>query len=127
MRMSRLNRILIVEDEPMISMMLENFLDCLDREVAGSADNVQDALRLVACTEIDAVILDLHLRNGEKSTPVAVELMSRGIPFIVASGGSLAMEDVFEDAPVLSKPFNIQSMEDALTAIEKDSLAIRAA
>lgn len=125
--MTRLNRILIVEDEPLISMMLENFLDCLDREVAGSADNVQDALRLVACTDIDAVILDLHLLDGEKSTPVALELISRGIPFILASGGSGSLEDVFEDAPVLSKPFNIQSMEDALAAIETDSMAVKAA
>ena len=41
------NRILIVEDEPLIAMMLEDFLDVLDKQLAGTADTVADALALI--------------------------------------------------------------------------------
>ena len=62
-------QILIVEDEPLIAMMLEDFLDVLDKQVAGTVDSVDDALARVAEGGIDAAILDVNLRGGQKSTP----------------------------------------------------------
>jgi len=111
-------RILIVEDEPLISMMLEDFLDALDRQVAGAVDNVADALALVAQGGIDGAILDVNLRAGETSWPVADALAAAGIPFLLATGGS---DDTIAEAhrgrPMLSKPFTMDSVEKALDGL----------
>ena len=58
-------KILIVEDEPLIAMMLEDFLDALDRVVAGMADSVASAVELVEAGGIDAVVMDVNLRGGD--------------------------------------------------------------
>jgi CheY-like chemotaxis protein len=111
-------RILIVEDEPLIAMMIEDFLDALDREVAGTADNDADALDLVAAGGIDAAILDVNLRNHEKSWPVADALAEAGIPFILSTGaGGDSIEEAHRDRPTLSKPFTMDGVEKALDAL----------
>ncbi|WP_326524251.1 response regulator [Sphingomonas sp.] len=108
-------RILIVEDEPLIAMMLEDFLDAFDKQVAGTADCVADALRLIAGGGIDAAILDVNLRGGEKSWPIADSLARAGIPFVLATGGSGDMiADAHRDRPVLAKPFTMDAVERVL-------------
>jgi DNA-binding response OmpR family regulator len=109
--------ILIVEDEPLIAMMLEDFLDVLGHRVAGSADCVAQALPLVDGS-VDAAILDVNLRGGEKSWPVADALAAHGIPFVLATGGSddtIAAEH--RDRPVLQKPFTMDGVSKALGAL----------
>jgi CheY-like chemotaxis protein len=111
-------RILIVEDEPLIAMMLEDFLDALDREVAGSADNVASALELIEQGGIDAAILDVNLRGGEVSWPIADALAEKGIPFVLATGGSGdSVAEQHRGRPVLSKPFTLAAVEKALDAL----------
>jgi DNA-binding response OmpR family regulator len=111
-------RILIVEDEPLIAMMLEDFLDALDREVAGTADNVADALARIAEGGVDGAILDVNLRAGERSWPVADALAAAGIPFLLATGGSGdTIADAHRGAPILSKPFTMDNVEKALNAL----------
>ena len=111
-------RILIVEDEPLISMMLEDFLDALDRQVAGIADNVAEALTLVAQGGIDGAILDVNLRAGETSWPIAEALAAAGIPFLLATGGSGdTIAEAYRDRPVLSKPFTMDSVAKALDGL----------
>ena len=73
-------QILIVEDEPLIAMMLEDFLDVLEQGVAGSVDTVAGALERVGQGGIDAAILDVNLRGGEKSTPIAEALADAQTP-----------------------------------------------
>ncbi|MGN5373555.1 response regulator [Sphingomonas hankookensis] len=108
-------RILVVEDEPLIAMMLEDFLEMLGRTVAGTADSVAAAVAAIDRGGIDAAILDVHLRGGEKSWPVADRLAAAGIPFVLATGGSGDMiEDTHRDRPVLSKPFTMDAVEKAL-------------
>jgi DNA-binding response OmpR family regulator len=111
-------RILIVEDEPLISMMLEDFLDALDKQVAGTADSVADALRLVGQGGIDAAILDVNLRGGEQSWPIADALAAADIPFLLATGGS--GDTVASDhrgRPLLPKPFTMDGVEKALNGL----------
>lgn len=116
--MTATKNILIVEDEPLIAMMVENFLEVLDREVAGVADTVVSALHLLDTTPVDVVILDRNLRGGESSAAVAEELDRRGIPFVIASGGGMAEEPaVFRGRPALAKPFTLSAMEKALEAL----------
>lgn len=108
-------RILVVEDEPLIAMMLEDFLDLLGRTVAATADSVATAMAAIDQGGIDAAILDVHLRAGEKSWPVADRLAAAGIPFVLATGGSGDMiEPAHRDRPVLSKPFTMDAVEKVL-------------
>jgi CheY-like chemotaxis protein len=111
-------KVLIVEDEPLIAMMLEDFLDALDRVVAGTADNVASALELIEAGGIDAAIMDVNLRGGETSWPIADALTARGIPFVLATGGAgdMIRED-YRNRPVLSKPFTMDSVEKVLDSL----------
>lgn len=110
--------ILIVEDEPLIAMMLEDFLEILEQNVAGNTDTVAGALERVSQGGIDAAILDLNLRGGEKSTPVAQALADAGVPFVFATGGSDdSVDERFRDRPVLQKPFTMDGVAKALAAL----------
>ena len=112
------NRILVVEDEPLIAMMLEDYLDILGRKVAGVADSVSTALPLVAAGGIDAAIVDVNLNGGEKWWPVADALAAAGVPFVVATGGGDDMiVEGHKHRPILAKPFPMASMEQVLAAL----------
>ena len=108
-------QILIVEDEPLIAMMLEDFLEVLDKTSAGTVDTVAGALARVEDGGIDAAILDVNLRGGEKSTPIAEALADAGVPFVFATGGSdESVDERFRDRPVLQKPFTMDGVRKAL-------------
>ena len=108
--------ILIVEDEPLIAMMLEDFLESLGHVVKASCDNVADALKAVALNGFDIAILDVNLK-GENVWPVAAELRQRGVPFILASGGHVdPPPPEFAGAPLIEKPFTIDRVTPALEA-----------
>ena len=112
------HRILVVEDEPLIAMMLEDFIDALDKQLVGVADSVGEALALVEAGGIDAAILDVNLRGGETSWPIADALAKAGIPFLLATGGSGdSIEPAHRDRPVLAKPFTMDAVEKALAAL----------
>lgn len=116
--MTEPRRILIVEDEPLIAMMLEDFLDVLGKELAGTADSVASALPLVAAGGVDAAILDVNLRGGEKSWPIADALAAAGVPFLLATGGGDdAVAETHRGRPVLPKPFTMDAVEKALAAL----------
>ncbi|WP_084580856.1 response regulator [Sphingomonas azotifigens] len=110
--------ILIVEDEPLIAMMLEDFLDALDRVPAGTADNVAEALDRIGAGGIDAAILDVNLRGGEQSWPIADKLAELGIPFVLATGGADdSIAQSHRDRPVLSKPFTLDRVDKVLSSL----------
>lgn len=116
--MSVVRQILIVEDEPLIAMMLEDFLEILDHQVVGTADCVATALEQIEGVRIDAAILDVNLRAGEKSTLVAEALAARDIPFVFATGGTEEGVDArFRDRPRLMKPFTMDGVAKALAAL----------
>ncbi len=107
--------ILIVEDEPLIAMMLEDFLDSLGHQVTGSCDNVADALGHVASGGFDVAILDVRLRDGEQVWPVADALADAGKPFVLATGGHVEPPpDRHAAAPVLAKPYILDAIDPVL-------------
>ena len=111
-------RVLLVEDEPLIAMMLEDFLEALDRQHAGTADSVAAALPIVEAGALDAAILDVNLRGGEKSFAIAEALAAKNIPFVFASGGG--GEDIapeYRDRPMLPKPYTMEGVEQALAKL----------
>ena len=106
--------ILIVEDEPLIAMMLEDFLDSLGHRVQGTCDNVQCALEEVEKGGFDLAILDVNLK-GENVWPVATRLREKNVPFVIATGGHVDPPPAqHADAPVLAKPYTIDAIEPAL-------------
>lgn len=106
--------ILIVEDEPLISMMLEDFLDSLGHTIVGTCESVPDALARVEERDFEVAILDVNLK-GERIWPVADRLIELGVPYILATGGHIEPPPAAHAAaPVLSKPFTIDAIEPAL-------------
>lgn len=116
-------RMLVVEDEPLIAMLLEDMLADLEMPVAGVAESVPAALEMLEGLEggFDGAILDMNLR-GRSVEPVAELLAARGLPFVFASGyGADAMTAKHAGAPVLPKPFRREALEAALlTAFGSD-------
>ncbi|SMF78822.1 response regulator [Allosphingosinicella indica] len=109
--------ILIVEDEPLIAMMLEDFLDSLGHRIVGTVDSVEEALDRVAQGGFDVAIVDVQLRGGEKVWPVADKLAETGVPFVLATGGHVDPPPAEHAAvPVLAKPYTIDAIQPAIEA-----------
>ncbi|MGE0178517.1 MAG: response regulator [Sphingomonas sp.] len=107
--------ILIVEDEPLIAMMLEDFLAELGHEVVGTCDSVETALDHVARGGFDVAIVDVQLKDGERAWPVADRLAETGTPFVIATGGHVEPPpEVHAAAPVLAKPYTIDAIQPAI-------------
>ena len=109
-------RVLIVEDDVMIRMLIEDMLLDLGFAVAGQAAKVQEALAAVSSTAIDVAILDVNL-SGETTGPVAEALAARGTPFVFATGyGEHGLPAQFRNRPLLKKPFQIDGLKRMLDA-----------
>jgi CheY-like chemotaxis protein len=110
-------RVLLVEDEVMIAMMLEDMLVDLGHEVVGIAPNLPAALSLADSERFDVAILDINLA-GERSFPVAQLLKERGLPFLFATGyGTRGLEDPFREVLTLDKPFQIADLARAVDQV----------
>jgi DNA-binding response OmpR family regulator len=110
-------RVLVVDDEPLISMLVEDWLTELGCEVVGPAASVADGLELARGTELDGAILDVNLGN-ETCFALADALRSRGVPLAFATGdGTLGDVSDFEDAIVVSKPFDFAAVKAAVEAL----------
>lgn len=107
-------RVLIVEDELMIRMLLEDMLGDFGCVIAGEAGTIDMALALVRDTAFDVAVLDVNV-EGAVITPVAAELAARGVPFVFATGyGARGLPDGYTDRPVVQKPFETTALEKAL-------------
>lgn len=111
--------ILVVEDDPLVAMMLEDYLDLLGRKTVAVAEDVASALTAIDEFPIDAAFVDLHLAGGETSEPIAKVLSEKQIPFLVCTGGFTApAAPVYKGRPVLLKPFNYEKIEEGLRALQ---------
>ena len=107
-------RVLVVEDDVMIRMLIEDMLTDLGFQLAAEASKVPEALAAVQSTDIDVAILDVNL-SGETTGPVAEALAARGTPFVFATGyGEHGLPERFRDRPLLKKPFQIDSLKRML-------------
>jgi CheY-like chemotaxis protein len=116
-------RILVVEDEMIVAMLIEDILADAGATVVGPAARVARALDLLEEEEaLDGALLDVNLA-GEMTTPVAEELRRRGIPFAFATGyGAAGVPEGFAGQPLLQKPFQ----EHDLNRVMAEVLARRA-
>lgn len=110
-------RILVVEDEIIVSMLIEDLLADMGATVVGPAARVARALELVAAEPMDAALLDVNLA-GETTFPIAEELRRRGVPFAFATGyGAGGVPAAFEGQALLQKPFHERDLGDVLARI----------
>ena len=108
-------RILVVEDEVVIAMMLQDMLAEMGAVVVGPAYNLKSGLELAKYSEIDGAVLDVNLGNGT-SADIADVLASRKIPFMLATGYGQATDNK-HDVPVLQKPCLQHDLEFALSKL----------
>lgn len=109
-------RILIVEDEALVAMLIEDVLSDLGHEIAGVAGRLDVALKLAAEAQIDFAIVDLNL-NGARTYAIAEVLRGRAVPFIFATGyGAAGVEAGWENVRVLPKPFEPHQLSAAIEA-----------
>ena len=107
-------RILVVEDETLIAVMIEDTLVELGCEIVGPTGRLDTALQLANEGKFDAAVLDVTIRGG-KVYPVAEQLVAHGIPFVFASGyGDWALPETLRNKPRLMKPFTISALEDRI-------------
>jgi CheY-like chemotaxis protein len=115
-------RVFVVEDEPMIRMLIVDMLEELGCRVAAESGDVEEAAELAQSTDFELAILDVNLK-GKLITPVAELIRARELPIIFATGyGSEGLPDQFRDFPALQKPFE----QDALAAVIDEVMHLRA-
>ena len=111
---ARSKRVLIVEDELMIRMLLEDMLSELGYAVAATATRLDEALDAAGSAGFDIAILDVNL-EGQASSPVADALVARGLPFCFITGyGRHGLPEHYRNRPMLKKPFQLESLRDML-------------
>jgi len=108
-------RILVVEDEAMVAMLIEDMLNDLGCDVVGPAMRIEHALQLAETAALDAAILDINL-GGVRSDPVANILDRRRVPTLFATGYGQAGRPGRNDR-ILQKPYRECELGEALLAL----------
>jgi PAS domain S-box-containing protein len=110
-------RVLLVEDEPLVSMMLADMLAAFGHKVDGPYNRFSDAILAAKSNNLQAGILDVNL-GGEKTYAVADILANRKIPFAFVTGyGPDTIVSQFSHAPVLQKPIEAAKLHALLQQI----------
>jgi CheY-like chemotaxis protein len=110
-------RVLVVEDEIMVSWLLADMLGDLGCVVVGPAVRVEQALSIIESEPLDAAVVDLNL-NGQISYPVADALAARDVPFIFSSGYAPdRLLEKYRSCPVLQKPFHRSELAEVLAKL----------
>ena len=110
-RMQNGNRVLLVEDEILVAMMMRDIMSDLGFEVLGPFSRLQDAMVTAVHEDVDAGIIDVNL-GGEFVYPVADVLVARNIPFVFVTGyGVESIESRFARIPIVKKPVQRQVLQ----------------
>ncbi len=104
-------RVLVVEDEALIGMLIEDALEDLGHEIVGPVGSLDEALELAAHEPLDFAILDVNIRGGY-SYPVADVLLQRGLPMLMTTGyDASVLPDRIQEQRRLRKPFTVEQLE----------------
>ena len=108
-------RVLIVEDESLVAMLLETILEDMGCVPVGPASTVDEGMRMATDgAHVDAALLDVNVA-GRQVFHVAEALKARGVPFIFSTGyGESGLPDEWRGQPTLQKPFTEAAVRDAL-------------
>lgn len=108
-------RILVVEDEALIAVMVEDMLAEMGSHVVGPAGTIEAALDLVRQEVLDAAVLDVNVR-GERIDPVAEALLARGVPVLFATGYGEVRLASGAPTTVIDKPYTQEKLARGLAA-----------
>ena len=116
-------RVLVIEDESLVAMLLETILDDMGCSVVGPESNIDDGLRsAMGEASLDAALLDVNVA-GREVFPVAEALRARGVPFVFSTGyGEAGLPDHWRGHPTIQKPFTENAIRDALMKVMNISL-----
>lgn len=107
-------KVLVVEDEAMVAMLIEDMLEDLGCTVVGSIASLAKACDAAATADMDVAMLDMNIA-GQKVFPVAEILRERRIPFLFSSGyGEAGLPAEYSASQVVPKPFSQDSLKDKL-------------
>jgi putative addiction module CopG family antidote len=112
-------RILIVEDDVMISLALHDIATDLGCTVVGTATRIPQAVALLEDLRVDVAILDINL-GGATADPIANAAVTRGVPIVFATGyGESGVPAHLQDWPVICKPYTAKDVERGILAALK--------
>ena len=107
-------KIVVVEDEALVSMLIEDIVADLGHEVVGVAARIEEGAALAESTEADFAVVDLNL-NGARTFRIAEIFRRRGVPFMFVTGyGAAGLSEEWRDEVVLQKPFEVDQFAAAL-------------
>ena len=108
-------RVLVVEDESLVAMLLETILEDMGCTPVGPASNIDEGEALARDeAALDAALLDVNVA-GRQVFPVAAALKARGVPFVFSTGyGEGGLPDEWRGQPTIQKPFTEAAIRDAL-------------
>jgi CheY-like chemotaxis protein len=108
-------RVLVVEDESLVAMLLETILEDMECIPVGPASNIDDGEAMARDTvDLDAALLDVNVA-GRQVFPVAEALRARGVPFVFSTGyGEGGLPEEWRGAATIQKPFTEAAVRDAL-------------
>ncbi|WP_396593372.1 response regulator [Brevundimonas sp. R86498] len=108
-------RILVVEDESLVAMLMETILEDMGCIPVGAFATVDEALTEIAeDTPLDAALLDVNVA-GREVFPVAEALKARGVPFVFSTGyGEGGLPDAWRGQATIQKPFTENAIRAAL-------------
>jgi CheY-like chemotaxis protein len=110
-------RVLVVEDEGSVALLIEGMLEDLGCEIAASVATLAKALHAVQTETLDFAVLDVNLA-GDQVFPVAEILKGRRLPFVFSTGyGRVGVPETFKDCAVLNKPYTIEDLRATLFSI----------
>jgi len=110
-------RVLVVEDEYLIRMLLEDMLDELGYGVIAAVGTISEARQIAASGEFNAAILDVNL-DGQEIYPIADILAERGLPFVFVTGyGERSLPEPYRSRPALQKPFQAEQLKNTLAGL----------
>ncbi len=110
-------RVLVVEDEVLIAMVLEDMLGILGYIVVGTSSSYDEAEAAIAAGGFDLVIADVNL-GAQPIYPLADRVLAAGVSLILATGSHRdSLPERFADVPLLAKPYALPAIEDVVGKI----------
>jgi CheY-like chemotaxis protein len=109
------NKVLVVEDEFLVLLVLTEMLEELGYQIAATAARLEDAIVLAKSGDFDLAILDVNL-GGERSYPVADILNAAAKPFLFSTGYD-RLDGRYRQYPRLQKPYRQEDLADALAGV----------
>lgn len=116
-------RVLVIEDEPLITMEIEDVIEMLGYQIVGPFAHINEASAAAEKSDFDCAILDVNIRGGN-TYEIANILLERGCPFVIASGYSdWSIPNNLSVRKRLTKPYESTQLEAELRLLEAEVVA----